>query len=396
MSLRFKTFVVLMAAGCALASCQKEEQINPALDPTAEIHITDSVYYAQEKMTAYNFVYTSTDPHGKRVQHSATITLGDNVTRQAPARGLILYNHFTVYRADQCPSRGELSIQKLMLPSDMITISPDYYGFGVTEKEQQAYCISRVNAQSSVDALIAAKQLLKDMGYSWDDRLFNLGYSQGGQTTMGVVRLVDEQYPDIHIDYSFAGAGSYDIHETYRQFIKSTIAGMPSTVISVLLSYNEYFNLGVSREEVFREPVLSHIDEWILSKRYTREEIDAKVGSLAFAQYVTPAMTDTTTAIAQRYLTAMDQDNLCQGWTPRKDEHIFLFHNTQDITVPVENTTNLHHFLLSKGAENVVLDTANYGSTDLVPAHETGALFFMLRCVNQMSATLGIEPWSIF
>ena len=276
--------------------------------------------------------------------------MSDDVTRHNPARGLILYNHFTIYRADQCPSRGELSIQTLMLPSGMITISPDYYGFGVTEKEHQASSISRVNAQSSVDALIAGKELLKEMGFSWEERLFNMGYSQGGQTTMGVVRLVDEEYPDIHIDYSFAGAGPYDIHETYRQFINATIAGMPSTVISVLLSYNEYFNLGIPREEVFREPVLSNIDEWILSKRYTREEIDAKVGSLAFAEYVTPTMTDTTTRTAQRYLAAMDQDNLCQGWLPRKDEHIL----------------------------------------------EAGAIFFMIRCVNIMSEILGIEPWNIF
>ena len=28
-------------------------------------------------------------------------------------------------------------------------------------------------------------------------KLFNLGYSQGGQTTMGVLRLVAERYPDI-------------------------------------------------------------------------------------------------------------------------------------------------------------------------------------------------------
>lgn len=392
---RCRTAALLLIVGCALASCQKEEPHNP-VDPTPEIYVTDSVHYEAQKMTAYNFVYMSTDPHGKRVPHSATITMSDDVTRHNPARGLILYNHFTIYRADQCPSRGELSIQTLMLPSGMIAISPDYYGFGVTEKEHQAYSISRVNAQSSVDALIAGKKLLKEMGFSWEEKLFNMGYSQGGQTTMGVVRLVDEKYPDIHIDYSFAGAGPYDIHETYRQFINATIAGMPSTVISVLLSYNEYFNLGILREEVFREPVLSNINEWILSKRYTREEIDAKVGSLAFAEYVTPTMTDTTTRTAQRYLAAMDQDNLCQGWLPREDENILLFHNTQDITVPVENTSNLHHFLLANGAQHVVLDTANYGSTDLVPAHEAGAIFFMIRCVNIMSEILGIEPWNIF
>ena len=213
---------------------------------------------------------------------------------------------------------------------------------------------------------------------------------------MGVVRLVTERYPDIHLTYSFAGAGPYDIHETYRQLINATLSGMPSTVISVLLSFNEYFKLGIPHNEVFREPVLSNIDNWILSKRYTRQEIDAFVGSLSFAEYVTPTMMDTTSNISLLYMQAMEHDNICQGWIPRKDERIFLFHNTIDITVPKENTINMYNFLIKSGATAVEMDTANYGGTATMPAHETGALFFLMQCVNKMSSVMGVDPWSIF
>jgi hypothetical protein len=130
----------------------------------------------------------------------------------------------------------------------LITISPDYYGFVATESKNQGYCISQANAQASVDAQLAAKQIMVAKGFSWGDRLFNLGYSQGGQTTMGVVRLVAEKYPNIDITYTFPGAGVYDLPETYRQFISATIAGMPSTVVSVMLAYNQYKKLGIARE----------------------------------------------------------------------------------------------------------------------------------------------------
>ena len=49
---------------------------------------------------------------------------------------------------------------------------------------------------------------------------------------------------------------------------------MPSTVISSVLSYNEYFNLGVDYADVFKEDVLKGIPEYLLSKKYKRAELD--------------------------------------------------------------------------------------------------------------------------
>ena len=387
-------FLLVVTLFCLLTGCTKEPVPSPD-NHNDEAYITDSVRYASDHMMAYNFVYPSTDPDGNPVMLSGTITLGDKIVRHQPAKGLALYNHFTVYRADQCPSRGDLSIQKVMARSPLITISPDYYGFGITESKPQAYCISAANAQSSVDALIAARKLLTDMGYCWESHLFNCGYSQGGQTAMGVVRLVAEHYPDIHFDYTFAGAGSYDIPATYRQFILDSISGMPSTVISVLLAYNHFFRLGIPRDSIFIEPLLSHIDDWVLSKRYTRQEIDAFVGTLFVADYVTPTMLDLQSSISRRLIAAMQTDNLCQGWTPRPLEPIYLFHNTQDITVPAVNTTNLYNYLTSHGATNITLDIDDYGSSDVLPAHETGAIYFMMHSVQTIADILGIEPWSI-
>ena len=394
-----KRYFIILAAIllCLVAACTKE----PTPDPSDNNHdeearITDSVRYAADHMTVYNFVYPSTDPNGNPIMLSGTITLGDSVTRHRPAKGLMLYNHFTVYRADQCPTRGDLSIQKVMARSPLITISPDYYGFGCTESKPQAYCISSANAQSSVDALIAARKLLTSLGYRWDDHIFNSGYSQGGQTAMGVVRHVAEHHPDIHFDYTFAGAGSYDLPATYRCFMLDSIAGMPSTVVSVMLAYNHFFHMDIPYSEMFIEPLLSHIEDWILSKRYTREEIDALINAQSLADYIAPALLNLSTPISQQFLSVLDEDNLCHSWTPRSSEPIYLFHNTQDITVPAANSLNLYNFLTTNGATQVTLDMDDYGSSPLLPAHETGAIYFMMNSVQIMSDILGIQPWSIF
>lgn len=365
-----------------LASCQKNED-NPVTPepndmPMTEAYITDSVYYAQNRMMAYNFVYPSTDPYGQPVMLSATITMGNDVSRGENAKGLLLYNHATAFRADQCPSKGDLTIQSMVLDMGLITVSPDYYGFGATEHRHQAYCLSIYNARTCIDALQAAKTLLTEMGYRWDDRIFNAGYSQGGQTTMAVVRLAAEEYPGLDITYTIAGAGPYDLPETYRQFIDASITGTPSTVIGVILAYNEFAHLGATREELFLEPVRSHIDEWFYSKRYTAKEIDGLVGPLAIADYVYPALLDTTSSRFQELVQAFDSDNLCQGWTPRGTERIMLFHSTQDNTVPVANTHRMYDYLTTHGVQDVDLQLHDIGATATTSAHENAVLTFGL------------------
>jgi len=382
-------FVAMLLSVVLATSCTKDENtFGRGFDPylITEAHITDSTYYADKSFTAYNFVYPSKDPYGNDVMLSGTITFGDEVKDGAYAKGLMLYNHYTVYRADQCPSKGFLSDQKFFSLLSLITVSPDYYGFGTTESKNQGYCISQANAQAAVDALLAAKQIMAAKGYSWGDRLFNLGYSQGGQTTMGVVRLVAERYPDIDITYTFAGAGVYDLPETYRQFISATIAGVPSTVVSVMLAYNQYKNLGIAREAMLTEPVLSHIDDWILSKRYTLEEIDEIIGPLTVDQYTTETMRDTTSSLSHTMMAALDLDNLCKGWTPRGNEKIMLFHSSKDDFVPVANTYNMYNFLIGSGlsSDNIDLDIEDIGPAGDTPAHKNASTTFALKATYKM------------
>lgn len=359
-----------------------------------EPRITSTVYKAESKMTVINFEYPSTDPFGKPATLSGTITIGDEVNASAPARGLMLYNHYTEYCADQCPSKGNLSVQKFICGSGLITISADYYGFGSTEDKPQAYCISSANAQASVDALLAAKKLLPTLGYSWnDDILFNGGYSQGGQTSMAVVRLIAEKYPDLHITCTFAGGGSYDIPETYRQFIQSGVTDMPSSVISVLLAYNEYFSLGIPLSEIFIEPTLSHIDEWIFTKKYSSAEIDRRVGSEQIAAFATPALLNLESDLSKRYFEALDKDNLCKGWTPRKDEKIILVHHEKDRTVPVANAVNMAAFLKAQGVENLTVMVGDFGQLQNLTAHESGAVIFVTTAISEVCKILGISVW---
>ena len=350
----------------------------------AKAYITDTVVYAlSPSLVNYNFVYPSTDPFGEPVMLSGTITVNSRTLTDKKADGIVLYNHYTVFKEDECPSKGYLDIPKLLnttlTGNRLIVVSPDYYGFGATGDKMQAYCIPTANAQASVDALIAVRQLLKDGEFQWDeDELLNIGYSQGGQTTIAVLRLIDEKYPDIHITRTMAGGGPYDMAETYRQFLKSDDAGMPSTIISVLLAYNEYYRLNIPRSSMFVEPTLSHIDDWVLSKQLNTLQIEYKVGNKGLRSFLAPDLFDLDSDVSKKVMEALESENLCKGWKLRQGEDVLLVHHKGDAIVPVQNSQNLYDFLQEQNTGTVEFKEVNLLSLGMSQtSHVSGAAAFL-------------------
>ena len=136
----------------------------------------------------YVFNYPSVDPFGKPCTLSGTITVNKSLIKEnKPFNGILLYNHFTIYATTQAPSRGAVEFPTGASLTDFIVVAPDYYGFGITEKQPQAYCISRANGRASLDAYLAAKRLIEDFKVKKNDDFVIAGYSEGGQTTMGVL-----------------------------------------------------------------------------------------------------------------------------------------------------------------------------------------------------------------
>lgn len=362
---------------------------------TVEATVTSKIHNDENNLTIINFNYPSTDPNGNAATLSAAIIIGDEVqpnSSEKKAKGFMIYNHFTVYEASECPTKGDTKIPEMVAGSGLITVAADYYGFGATEDKPQAYCMSKCNAQASVDALLHAQKLLAEMGYTWGDALFNIGYSEGGQTAMAVVRLLTEKYPDIKLSYTIAGGGPYDITETYRQLLSSDQTGMPSTVISAVLAYNYYHNMGISRDMMFKEPLLSNVDEWVLSKKYTRAQIDEKVGTQVINEFMSDELRDLNSATSKRFMTEFEYDNLCSGWTPRTDEKIYLVHHNKDITVPVENTKNMEKFLKDNGV-NVEVMYYSLITDPTLPAHENGAIPFAMMSLAKVCNILNINSW---
>ncbi len=344
-------------------------------------------------MNAWTIIYPSKDPYGEDIMLSAVISVSTTITADNPAKGLVLYNHATINKATECPSRSDLGEQQMIAAFfPVITISPDYYGFGCTEKEHQAYCIGAANAQASVDALLAAKKLLPGLGYSnYGSKLFNMGYSQGGQTTMAVLKLVTQKYRDIKITKTFAGAGPYELETFYETFLTQSNVIMPSAIIDVLYSYNKYYEeLGFQLNQLFTDKIINDFDEWFDSKKYDSGQINSYLGNLNKDDIFTDAVLKKDSEITKKLMAAFKKDSILYDWTPTADESIYLYHHKEDETVPVGTTEALEDFLKEKGLSDSTLKVEYDDKTEAknYSYHVAGITKFLVAVQSQASSLL--------
>jgi len=338
----------------------------------------------------YVFNYPSFDPFGNPCTLSGTITVDKSLIKDNKSfNGILLYNHFTIYATTQAPSRGAVEFPTGAALTKFIVVAPDYYGFGITEKEPQAYCISRANGRASLDAYLAAKRLIEDLEVKKGDDFVIAGYSEGGQTTMGVLREISERHPEIKVKRAFAGDGPYDINSMYDA-ITTGETEMPSTVCNVLYAFNHFFRLGYDIHDFLKDPVASHFDDWFLSKQYKRKALDKDlIKTKKTSDICTDAVLDNNSPLSRRFKEAFSADALTSGWTPRNDFDVMLFHDTKDDVVPVENFYAMSKFLKDNGieTEEFVGEYSSEMTKELgITNHEVSALTFFLRIIEWITA----------
>ena len=321
----------------------------------------------------YVFNYPSVDPFGKPCTLSGTITVNKSLIKEnKPFNGILLYNHFTIYATTQAPSRGAVEFPTGASLTDFIVVAPDYYGFGITEKQPQAYCISRANGRASLDAYLAAKRLIEDFKVKKNDDFVIAGYSEGGQTTMGVLREISERHSEIKVKRAFAGDGPY------------------STVCNLLYAYNHFFRLGYDIHDYLKDPVAKNFDDWFLSKQNKRRALDEElIKTKKTSDLLTNAFLDASNPLSRRFSAAFSADALTSGWTPRSDFDVMLFHDTKDDVVPVENFYAMSKFLKANGIkpEEFVGEYSSEATKEAgITNHEVSALTFFLRIIEWMRA----------
>ena len=263
------------------------------LSLSAEEVITDTTLMTFNMMGAMpyyrvNYTYESVAPDGVTpVTLSSALFFPQRIFERTAmleiagkefnASGLVLNNHFTITKRDEAPTVNSNPLIEgpfATLGPSLIIVSPDSYGFGVTDDKPQAYLIADATAINHIDAVGAARRLLKKMGYSVADLFAQFGYSQGGHSSMAVQRYFDthEVDPEVisRIDYTLCGDGPYDLNAMMDTLlIPEATFPYPCGISLIVEGQIEGANLDISYSDIFHAPLDTKLIEWNDSKALT-------------------------------------------------------------------------------------------------------------------------------
>ena len=296
--------------------------------------------------------YWSQNPQGDSLLVSGRVYLPKN----RDLNGIVIANHYTITSNTEAPS-NMLSMESVFAMKGYAVIMPDYVGYGLSRNEVHPYLHWRSAAQTAVDMLNNMPALLLHYGYSYPMDVIITGYSQGGAVALGVARMIEEMNTDWTIRKLYAGAGPYDPAGTYLYSLECDTMGIPAAIPLIVMGLSDAYDLGFELDDFFLEPLLSHYEEWVLSKKYTVKQINDMIGSVVMSELMTPEALDTNTPLADLlYEVLLWNSNI--GYNLQAPA--YFLHSIDDEVVPLINTQNLMAEMPDD--ERVSYDIDHYGS----------------------------------
>lgn len=319
-------------------------------------------------------VYESTDLHGNPIRVSGKFFYPKN----EPMKNLIIVSHYTIGANREAPSET-FSFEAMFAALGYGVVMADYIGFGVTADSIHPYLQSETTARNVIDMALAVRPFIAARGLKVEsDEIILLGYSQGGATTLHVQRLL-ETFPEydglFKIKKNYAGAGPYDIARTYDYCVKQDKTGIPCAIPMIIQGMSVGMDKPLDMAYFFKDPLLSHYDEWINSKKYTVNQMSTLIGVNRLSKILTENGIDRTKNETARFYRELIQNSIPRTYIPKAP--LYMFHSEDDQTVPFVNSQVMQRQFREK-APQVEYDFGHYGN------HMKGAIKFLQKVGKEL------------
>lgn len=322
--------------------------------------------------------YTSVQPNGDTLLLSGAVIL----PRNRHLRGVLLASHYTIGSTHEAPA-ASTPFESIFATKGYAVVMADYVGYGLTARYVHPYLYWQSAAQAQVDLLKQLVQLLDYYKYNYPKSVISYGYSEGGAVALGTAKYVEEQLPDWDLTAVYAGAGPYDVAATYDACVAADSVGIPCAIPMLIMGMSAAYDLGLSKHDFFREPLLSHYEQWVESKQYTVNEINTLMATHRLSDAMTPEGRDKTQPETARFYEAMQQSAILD-YAPACP--LYLFHSTTDDVVPFMNSEHLTYSLSvsdtitanANTSPRILCDFADYGS------HMAACILFLQRIYHAL------------
>jgi len=306
----------------------------------------------------YKFIYNTTYK-GKQIQASGLLAVPKDV-QGVPS--LLSAQHGTIFKATEAPSNFPATFTgfELFAAGGFITVIPDFIGFGVSQNIPHPYYDQQYSGLAVIDMIKAVKYYLYKQKTLVSDRLFLIGYSEGGYVTMAAQKEIETNSANkLTVTAAAEGAGGYDLNGMLSGIANGTTYSAPSYLTLLLNAYNKTYDWNRPFTDFYQQPYADRIPG-LLNGTKNRSEIDGQLNkSLAAlfnpAFYIALQNPSAETVLKQK-LTA----NSFLDWVPTSPTR--LYHGTADEAVFYQTSVNTYNRFKAAGATNVEFITITNGT----------------------------------
>lgn len=287
----------------------------------------------------YKVSYETITPNGDKTLATGLICLPSNCSEPL---GVMSVQHGTIVLKSDAPSYSGSSSEALMCVvgagMGYVSVISDYLGLGGSPGFHP-YCHAVSEATAAIDLLRTARVLCAEKEVVPLDRLFLIGYSQGGHATMALQREIETHYAkEFNIVASAPLAGPYDLSGTMTEDFLSPepMSGLGYFVYIVAAYQHVYKLVDSDSVDEFLLPPYNETLPPLLDGMHSTDEIDAilpeRVDQLMPPEYLAAIRNDPNHPLR----VALRENDTCRGWAPKAPMR--LWHCSGDHDVPYQNS----------------------------------------------------------
>ena len=338
---------------------EKDAYVSSQLKADASLSVLQSLAASQKYelykndtkygVSTYKMVYYTTYK-GEQIKASGLICI-PHMDTPAP---VISVQHGTIFSNQEAPSNySGISDQELLASAGYVTLVPDYVGFGESGSVLHPYYDQHHSALTVVDMIKAAKSFCKEKDVALNDKLFLVGYSEGGYVTLAAQEEI-ETNPEhkLTVTAVAAGAGGYDVTSLIGLATSGQPYYFPASFAFLLHAYNKTNDWNRPLTDFFQEPYASKITA-LFSGTNNGLAINEQLpydSKKLFAPAFYEGLKDDG---KEQQLKQAMQANSFTGWAPQSPTR--LYHGTADEIIPYQNSKQTYERFLSEGAKQTEL-----------------------------------------
>jgi len=357
--MRIKLFLplfFLLISGSALLAQPYFVSATP-LDTTSKIFINFFANgLAQYDVANYKIIYNTVDTDGSPTTASGLLSIP---LSNCSSLGLVSYDHGTVLRREDVPSRNnfESTIGKVFASTGYIATMPDYLGLG-DNPGIHPYMHAESQATATIDLIRAAREYLAASmpNINLNGEVSLTGYSQGGHAAMGTAKYIQDNnlFGEFNVIAAAPASGPYNLAGSQSDvFVQDLPYSNPGYVVYLLLGMERaYGNIYTHPSDILKAPYDTLIPPFFngnFDMDTVNQLLPANISGYLQDSVLQAFIADTVNQ--QHPIWQALNKNSNYDWTPTMP--IRMYYCTADEQVNYQNALDAETAMLANGALNV-------------------------------------------